>query len=312
MGLIADIGGTNARFALVDENAQWHAERVLACQDFSSPTEAAKAYLAMEGYPLVKRGVFAVAAPVISDEVALTNHNWRFSVLATGAALGFDSFEVVNDFAAVALSLPHLKECDLKAIGGGKLLKNAPMAVLGPGTGLGVAGLVNGEPQPGEGGHATLPAMNAREYAVIEALRAEFGHVSAERVLSGPGLVNLYHALCRIDGVSPEALEPADVTARGVGGNCPICRETLDLFCAFLGIVAGNHALTLGAQGGFFIAGGIIPKIMDFFIKSSFRQRFEDKGRFRSYLSAIPCFVITHPYPAFLGLAKRVTDHKER
>jgi glucokinase len=238
--------------------------------------------------------------------VVLSKHPWRFSCKAVGAALGFKHFEVVNDFAAIALSLSHLKESDLLAIGGGQPIAGAPMAVLGPGTGLGVAGLVNGQPLPGEGGHVTLPAMTARETQVIAALSREFGHVSAERVLSGPGLLNLYRALCLIAGLAPEKLEPTEITARGISGDCPFCRETLELFCAFLGTVASNHALTLGAKGGLFIAGGIIPNMLDFFVKSSFRPRFEDKGRFHPYLAAIPAFVITHPYPAFLGLARRV------
>jgi glucokinase len=306
IGLIADIGGTNARFALVDENGNWRAEKVLTCGDFPGPVEAARAYLAREGGSAPKRGIFAVAAPVSGDEVTLTNHTWRFSIKSTGEALGFEKFETINDFAAVALSLPYLKKDDLVAIGGGEAIKGAPIAVLGPGTGLGVAGLVNDQPLPGEGGHVTLAATNSQEHAVIEALRQEFEHVSAERVLSGPGIVNLYRAICRLKGVEAEKLEPAEIVERGLAGNCSICHETLELFCAFLGIVAGNHALTLGARGGLFIAGGIIPKMLDFFLKSDFIRRFEDKGRFRPYLAAIPRFVITHPYPAFLGLAHRV------
>lgn len=307
-GLIADIGGTNARFALVTPGAEPRHALVLPCVDFTGPDEAAQAYLQRVA-PDVRpgRAAFAIAGPVGGDDIAMTNHVWRFSVEAVRRKLGLDGLEVVNDFTAVALSVPLLEPAHRVQVGGGDPVPTAPIAVLGPGTGLGVSALV---PHPGgtvavatEGGHATMPATDDRECQILGWLRGLYGHVSAERVLSGPGLQNLYMALCEVDGRPPEPLPPDAISTRALDGSCPICREALHTFFAMLGTVAGNLALSLGARGGVYVAGGIVPRMLDTFQRSPFRKRFEAKGRFRDYLAGIPTYVVTHPYPAFLGLA---------
>ncbi|MBF0333499.1 MAG: glucokinase [Alphaproteobacteria bacterium] len=311
-GLIADIGGTNARFALAGPDGQPTRARVLKCADHPGPAEAALAYLqGVDPADRPRRGAFAVASPVLGDEVDLTNHVWRFSVEETRARLGLDALTVVNDFSAVAMSVRALGPSSLVLAGGGLAVPDTPMAVLGPGTGLGVSALV---PAPGdlwvplatEGGHVTMAAANEKEEAVLSVLRTQFDHVSAERVLSGPGLVNLHSALCELANRPAEPLSPAVITERALAGSDPLCQETLDVFFEMLGTVAGNLVLSLGARGGLFIAGGIVPQLLQAFLLSGFRKRFEDKGRFQTYLAPIPAWVVTHPYPAFVGLATLV------
>lgn len=307
-GLIADIGGTNARFALVAAGEEPKHALVLPCIDYAGPAEAASAYLhrvAPGCRP--SRGAFAIAGPVAGDHIAMTNHPWQFSVSEVRDRLGARHLEVVNDFTAVALSVSKLKPQDVVLVGGGAPIPDMPIAVLGPGTGLGMSGLI---PTPGgftplvtEGGHATMPASDERESRVLDWLRGLFDHVSAERVISGPGLVNLYSALCELEGREPEPMPPDQVSGRALDGSCPICAEALDMFFAMLGTVAGNFALSLGARQGVYIAGGIVPRLKAAFLQSRFRERFEAKGRFRSYLAAIPVHLIVHRYPAFLGLA---------
>jgi glucokinase len=220
---------------------------------------------------------------------------------------------VLNDFEALAHAVPALGAGELCPVGGAAGAPGAAMAVIGPGTGLGVSGLVsdgNGDWRiiVGEGGHVTLPAATAREASILALLRERFGHVSAERALSGPGLVNLYEAICALDGESSAALDPSAVMARAFGDagveRDPQCAEAVDTFCALLGNVAGNLALTLGARGGVFIGGGIVPRLGARFAAGPFRARFEDKGRFREYLQAIPAWVITAESPALLGAAR--------
>jgi glucokinase len=307
-GLIADIGGTNARFALALPGGGWTAERVLRVADHGGPAEAAAAYLA-EVAPETppRRGAFCVACPVLGDRVTMTNAAWDFSVRAVQAALGLDTLRVVNDFVANALACPRLGPRHLETIGGGSALAEAPIAAIGPGTGLGVALLVPSSsglvPVATEGGHVTLAAADDREAAVLALLRRDWDHVSAERVVSGLGLPLLHQAVGRLDGHQPVAPPPtpSEITAAALAGD-PWATETLTLFCGFLGGTAGNLALTTGAAGGVYLLGGILPAILPFLRASPFRDRFEAKGRFGAYLARIPTWVVTHPYPAFLGL----------
>ena len=274
--------------------------------DFEHCADAIRAYLTNFGasqQPV--ETALAVAAPILEDEVAMLNAPWRFSISETQKQFGWRRLEVVNDFAANALAVPRLGAEHLAQVGDGAPVKDAAIAVLGPGTGLGVAGLVRSGARwidiAGEGGHATLTAMDGREAAIIDILRRQYAHVSAERVLSGPGLVNLYDSLCELAGKPAGPLSPDHVTNLYPGCD-PQCRETVNLFCAMLGTFAGSLALTLGARGGVYIMGGIVPRILDTFRQSAFRERFEFKGRYRRYLEAIPTYVVTHPTPAFLGL----------
>jgi glucokinase len=200
-------------------------------------------------------------------------------------------------------------------IGGGEPLPDAPVGVLGPGSGLGVCGLVHAPggwlPLPGEGGHATMAPADGRESAVLDRMRARHDHVSAERVLSGPGLVDLYTTLAEIDGVPAVSYTAAQITNPGICESDGYCRDAVAMFCAMLGTVAGNLALTLGARGGVYVAGGIVPKLGARFAASAFRPRFESKGRLRPYLARIPTYVVTHPFPAFLGLSTLLTRPRD-
>jgi glucokinase len=307
--LLADIGGTNTRFALQAKGEPPEALSLARTGDFATLTDAARAYLTKTGVRPAY-GAFAVASPVTSDRIEMTNHPWSFSVDAVRESLGLAELVVINDFEAVALSLPRLAHSDRRQVGGQSPDPAAPVAVIGPGTGLGVAALVNGRAVPTEGGHVTLPAADDREAEIIARLRSHLGHVSAERALSGAGLQNLYRAL----GNDVPPPEPDAITARALSGVDPRAAQTLDLFCAMLGTVAGNLALTFGARGGVYIAGGIVRRFEDFFVRSRFRDRFEDKGRFRAYLAPIPVWLIAVENPALIGLAalldeRRLTRH---
>lgn len=313
-GLIADIGGTNARFALVDPDGLKTVQPlVLACADFPGPAEAALAYLErVMPTKTPDRAAFDVACPVIGDQISLTNHPWSFSIRDVQDRLRLSSLKVVNDFTAVALSVPLLTDADQVTVGGGDPVEDTPIAVLGAGTGLGVSALIphsgRWEALATEGGHVTMAAATEREAAVLAWLRGRFGHVSAERVLSGPGIVNLHAALRGLAGQTEEEdITPSEVSRRALSGD-PLEREVLDMFFAMLGTIAGNLAISLGAMGGVVIAGGIVPKLLPTFLASGFYPRFIDKGRFRSYLEKIPVKVTIHPYPAFLGLTGLVTQ----
>lgn len=313
-GLIADIGGTNVRFALVDDEGAISQIMPLRCAEFPTLVDACQAYLA--GVALASRprhAALAVASPILGDHVRMTNHPWEFSIAETRQVLELETLDVINDFIAVALGIPHLSGPDLLRVGGGDPDPHATIGVLGAGTGLGMSGLVRTAgggrvPLSSEGGHVTLAAFDDRETEILAAVRRRFGHVSAERVLSGPGLVNLYNAVAEVRGLTADpAISPPECTDRGLQRTCPISTEALDLFFTMLGTVAADLALTLDARGGIYIGGGIIPRMTDAFIQSSFRTRFEDKGRFGTYLGAIPTFVIVRSLPAFAGLAALVS-----
>jgi glucokinase len=312
--LVGDIGATNARFGLVaPDGAILHSE-TFGCADFATIGEAIAAYLHHRGgLPTPRQGALAIAAPITGgDLVRMTNHPWSFSVAGLRDMLGFTRLEIINDFTAVALAVPHLTESDRFAVGGGAPVAGMPVAVLGPGSGLGCSGLVRAGNRrvalTAEGGHATMAPADDRESAVLTQMRRHFDHVSAERCLSGPGIVNLYQSLAALDGVPAAAYTAAQITDPETIANDKLCREATAMFCAMLGTVAGNLALTLGAQGGVYIAGGIIPRFGARFAESGFRARFEAKGRMRAYLAAIPTYVITHPLAAFVGCAAALAE----
>lgn len=307
--LVGDIGGTNARFALITApGGQPEAIRTLPCADFDGPAAAMEHYLAGTTTPRPRWCAFGIANPVDGDTIRMTNHDWAFSVRELRATLRLDHLEVVNDFTALALALPVLGPEDLMKVGGGSAAGGRAIGLLGAGTGLGISGLVpcGGDyvPLEGEGGHVTLAASNPQEAELIAWLAARYPHVSAERVLSGPGLVALYQAHAALAGRLPEPYDPADVTRLALAGSDALCVVTLASFCAFLGTVAADLALTLGARGGIYIGGGIVPRLGEAFARSPFRQRFEDKGRFSRYLSEIPTYVIQAAYPGLIGSAR--------
>lgn len=312
-GLIADIGATNARFALTDERGIYE-PRVLQCADYPGIVEATRAYL--EGLKGEKptRAAFAIAGPISGDFFEMTNHLWRFSIEETRRALGLDDFALLNDFKAIALGVPHLAPSDIRQVGGHQTPQpNGTIGILGPGTGLGVASLFWDGRQyranPGEGGHVTMPAKTQREFDIFRTLRYKYRHVSAERVCSGKGLINIYNAIRILDGHEnlPDRT-PEDISECAIAGTCPVCVESLDKMMGFLGTVAGDLALSLGASGGIYIAGGIPIKLGEYFMNSRFRAEFEAKGRFDDYLKPIPTYLITHPHIAFVGLQNYLGD----
>ncbi|HUH85198.1 MAG TPA: glucokinase [Stellaceae bacterium] len=304
--LIGDIGATNARFALADAEGRIEDPRVFADDDYSDIETAIEAYLVASRAAAPQEAALAVASPITGDLVTLTNHPWTFSISRLKQRLGLARLLVVNDFTANALAMPRLGPSDRIPVGGGEPVADTPIAVLGPGSGLGMGAVVptptGWMALPGEGGHQTMPAADAREAAVLDQLRRRFDHVSAERVLSGQGLVNLYQTLAGLDGALAAPLTPAQITDRVIGESDRHARDAVAMFCAMLGTIAGSLALTLGARGGVYIAGGIVPRLGPTFVASDFRARFEAMGRFRTYLAAIPTYVVTHPTPAFPGL----------
>jgi glucokinase len=311
--LLADIGGTNARFALEAAPGALSAVKVLACRDHATLADALAAYLAdpatiAAGGAAVRHAALAIANPVEGDRVRMTNHHWAFSVAAVRDALGLATLLVVNDFTALAMALPHLDDAQRRQVGAGAALPARAIALLGAGTGLGVSGILpDGAggwlPLSSEGGHVTLSPADEHEVALLRLLWRTHPHVSAERLLSGMGLELMYRALCEIRGAETLPLDAAGITTRALGGTCPVCVHTVDMFCAMLGTVAGNLALTLGATGGVYIGGGIVPRLGDAFARSAFRTRFEAKGRFRDYLARVPTWVITAEHPAFIGVS---------
>ena len=303
--LIADIGGTYTRLAIVGADGELGYPATLTNAEFAGPLALFGSYLRdlPAGLPPPSRAAVAVACPVTGDEVRMTNLPWSFSASALAKDLGLEPIQVLNDYTALALSLPHLLPQDIVQIGEGTATPNSPMAVLGPGTGLGVSGLIphahGWTPLATEGGHVTLAPCNAEESQLLEWLRARYGHASAERVLSGNGLVDLYNYAA----AGKKAISSAEqITDLAMNRHDAHALRVFDIFFALLGTTAGNLALTLGARGGVYLAGGILPRVLDLLQASSFRERFVAKGRFRDYMEAIPTYVIVDPYPAFKGL----------
>ena len=309
--LLADIGGSNARLATLE---QGDAEpMVFRTTDFSGFPAALDAYRQRADVPgPFARAAIGVAGPVTEDGARLTNCDWDLSQAAISKAIGGGEVVLVNDFTALALSLPVLGKRDVRKLGGGQPVADAARAVLGPGTGLGVSGLVPDGgggfvPVSGEGGHVDLAGANPREMTILARLMERFEHVSAECVLSGPGLRTLYELLAELAGIAEtQSARPEDIAGSAATMESPIAVETVSLFTRWLGAVAGDLALTLGARGGVYLAGGIVNQWGSNFDAGLFREGFEAKGRFRDYLARIPTWVITDPFPAFKGLATLV------
>lgn len=304
--LFADIGGTNARFALLAEGTIGRIAH-MAVSKYGSFRGALDAYLGdLPQRDAIRAAILAVAGVVRDGHCDLTNNSWVVDAAELRAAYGFPSVRLLNDFEAVAWALPHLPPEKLLRLGGRQPVVGAPLAALGPGTGLGMAVTIPHATGhlvlSSEGGHSTMAANSPREDAVIAWLRQRSGHVSAEHVLSGHGLEDLHEALAALDNIALPRRRAAEITRAGIEGTCATSRAAIDMFCAMLGTVAGNLALTLGARGGIFIAGGILRHMPDYLARSQFRARFEAKGRLRGYLEPIPAWLILDGDAAFTGL----------
>jgi glucokinase len=315
-GLVGDIGGTNARFALAQPTrgrSQITDFRSLKCADYPTVLAALDAYFDEIGLAERPRtAVMAVAGPVEHGAIAFTNMGWRFSEQQLRQSAGFEHATLINDYAALALAAPVFEASDLRRLGPetpGQA--GATLAVLGAGTGFGASALVRDGGREAvmttEGGHIGFAPTDALEAEIWRRLRRDYGRVSVERVLSGPGLLNLYRALREIEDGGPELATPDEVT-RGADTGCALALRAVRLFCAILGAVAGDLALAYGAQGGVFIAGGVAPNLIDHLEQSDFRQHFEAKGRFAGYLRAIPTAVVTHPQAALLGAGRALVE----
>ncbi len=314
--LVADIGGTYARFSYVDAKLGLETLTppvVLETEDFSSFGDVLQEVLDETGRPDISAAAVCGAGPLVWDggttSIAMTNCPWRLTSAELEARLGTSRVQLVNDFAAIAHALPLFDADELLQIGGGKADKAGPMAVLGAGTGLGVAGLIpDGHGQftliDGEGGHADIAPANVRELAIYERLLRRFGHVNAETILSGSGLEALHDALCEMNGLECESVSAPEIAARAATGGEPISAEAVHCFTSWLGAAAANVALTIGATGGVYIAGGIVPQWGGLFEGARFRSRFEDRGKISGYVKQIPTYLVTAPDPALKGLVK--------
>ena len=303
--VLGDIGGTNARFTIAGRPGELGDIVNFRTADFATFDDALRGYLDQNPDKEVTRAAVAVAGLVSDGAAVMTNLNWTVSARALKDDFGYEAASVVNDFAANAMAVPLLQPDDVESINAGRAVESAPVAVIGPGTGLGVAALVPGEDGPAvvptEGGHVAMAPADDEEYELLRILRREFGHVSAERVLSGQGIVNLYRALAAVRNSPAVFADPAEIT--GAVDSDALAAETLSRFFAMLGGFVGDTALTLGARGGVYLMGGILPRLGERLQASSFLDRVQAKGRFRDYLREIPIKLAVHENPALLGLS---------
>lgn len=312
--LLADIGATNARFALERAPGRAEAIEVLRCGDYAGIVDVIQAYLRQQGGLAPRHAAIAIANPIDGDHVKMTNRDWQFSIEETRRALGFDTLLVVNDFTALAMALSRLSAGERVQVGGGSAAPDGVIGLIGPGTGLGVSGLIPAEDRwitlGSEGGHTTFAPADERELFLLQYAWREMPHVSSERFVSGPGLELIHRALAERNGVAGvQPLSAGDIVTRALAGGDPLCVEVVDCFCAMLGTVAADLALTLGSVGGIYIGGGVVPRLGELFQRSPFRQRFEAKGRFADYLARIPTYLITAPYPALQGVSTILGHH---
>lgn len=305
LSVVADVGGTNIRLSVCcNESGQLSHTRSYPCEHFVNLDMAIVHYSATLSAPISALCV-GIACPVDDDLVTMTNLNWQFSKQQLKQQLQLQSLFFINDYTAISLALPFLNDSEKIKIGQGTPKKQGVTAVFGPGTGLGVSHIIYESDKwlslDGEGGHCSF-APNSREQSdVLLLLQSQFGHVSAERLLSGQGLVNIYYSLASLAGEPVQFHEPKEVTAAALTNECPLATRSLDLFCEMMGGFAGNLALNLACTGGVYIAGGIVPRFVEFFQNSYFRTYFEEKGRFKDYLTSIPTYLITHENPGLLG-----------
>lgn len=304
--LLADIGGTNARFALMHNGVVGPITQIKVA-DHPDPIATIRDVL--QAHPIgasASAAVFGIAGIVDRDRCTVTNSGWLIDAASLRSGLGLRTVHLLNDFEALAWSVSHLAPADVTTIHAGQAVATAPKVLIGPGTGFGTSCLLKGTDGTivfaSEAGHSTLAAASRREEQVIDRLRQRFGHASIERALSGPGLENLYEALSTIDRSSGPSRTAAEITKAALERQCATSAAALEMFCALLGTVAGNLALTFCARGGVYIGGGVVPHFTDYLIQSEFCARFEAKGRFRSYLQTIPVNVITRPDATFIGL----------
>ncbi|MFT2092058.1 glucokinase [Paraglaciecola sp. 2405UD69-4] len=304
MKFVADVGGTNIRIAQV-ENEQVKDIKKYLCVDFATITDAINTYFSEYSDVTFTAGCLGVACPVTGDNISMTNSHWDFSISELKQQLNLNWLGVINDFTAVAHAVPVLTDAQKYQVGAGVIQENENIAVFGPGTGLGVKHLapVNDGwlALDGEGGHVDFAAVDELDIAILRFLTKKLGHASAEEVLSGRGLVQIYQALSEYESSEAVLSDAAEITEKALNGSCALCLATLNQFCKILGSFAGNLALNMGTRGGVYIGGGIAPRFTKFIQESEFRERFEAKGRFKDYVVGIPTFIITEPDHGLIG-----------
>lgn len=317
--LVADIGGTNGRFGLVEFNAEnigtngqinYTAERqiTLKCADYVDMATMIRTCCAKFGVDIPDYGCLAIAGPIENGQASMTNLNWKFSIHGLRDQLGMKTLHVINDFASLAYAVPFLKENELVTLyESNKFNSDAPIVVMGPGTGFGMAALVpsqnNWKIIPTEGGHASFAPTNEKELDIKSFLLKEQNHVSVENILSGGGLVTLYRALAHNAGIEAKPYTPADVSNKGLANEDALCRDAVLTFCDVLGEVAGDKALSVGARGGVVIGGGITPKLVGLLPESHFLERYKNKGPMAGYVSDISIRLIVNDKAALVGSA---------
>tara|TARA_B110000467_G_C18299416_1_gene470245 strand:+ start:92 stop:1072 length:981 start_codon:yes stop_codon:yes gene_type:complete len=314
INLIADIGGTNIRLAIADNTCveKFREIETYQCANYASLAEVIAIYI--DSKQLKECHIdacLAIACPVDTDIISMTNLPWQFSQHALKEQLNLQNLTLINDYTAIAMAIPLLSDNQKIKIGGGEATTNAPIAVFGPGTGLGVANLVSISVSGvnewhcfgGEGGHVDFAAVDEIDIQLLQQLKNIKARVSYEQLLSGYGLVQIYQALCIINDHAGDKLSAAEISSNALSGSCPICQQALTQFCKILGSFAGNLALTMNTQGGVYIAGGIVPRFVDYLKNSAFRERFEAKGRLSHLVQTTPTYVITEEQPGLLGAA---------
>ena len=306
--MVADVGGTNCRIALFDEcSREFRALAEYRNCDYDCLEQILETWLAQLDEEQPRHACIAAAAPPSGDRVNMINIGWSFSCRELAQRFDFSEFAWLNDFQANAHSLPHLGAADLELIHAGQGIRPGALATIGPGTGLGGAILhtLGGTPIAcdSEPGHAGLSPVTELELEIFRLLLPEYGDIYAELLVSGSGLTRLYRTIAELNGATPEALSPADVSARALNGSDDLCVLALETFCALLGSACGDFVLCNGAYGGLFIAGGIVPRMIEFLRRSHFLRRFQAKGVMQEHLAAVPVYVITATHPGLIGAA---------
>lgn len=304
--MVGDIGGTNARFGIgghPKDGLKW--VNTYKTGDYPNILEAISDFL-KDGRGGITEACLGVASPILGDRVKLTHSHWEFSLGDLKEQLGLQRLLVINDYEAMARSLPYLSPDEVLEIGPSRQRdQEKPMAILGPGTGLGMAALIPHQggfvPLVTEGGHASLSATSPREWQIMEIIRSQKGHVCQEDLVSGQGLSNLYGALAQAEGLDEAFLKAEDVCQKAYETNCPVALEALDMFWGLLGSIAGDFALTTGALGGVYISGGIVPRYQEQWQQSCFRDRFLAKGSYKFYMEKIPTYLVVAEQPALRG-----------
>jgi glucokinase len=310
VNLIADIGGTNIRLAQADSDSdtKFTDMETYQCAKFSSLIEVISQYIESKNIAdTCINACLAIACPTDCDIISMTNLPWQFSQQALIKKLNLNSLTMINDYTAIAMAIPLLSDNQKVKIGGGETVADKPIAVCGPGTGLGVAHLVPVNNQwhcfSGEGGHVDFAAVDELDIKILQYLQTIKKRISYEQLLSGFGLEQIYQAICSINGKNNSKLSAAEISQQAVSESCPLCQQTLEQFCKVLGSFAGNLALTLNCQGGVYIAGGIVPRFIEFIENSEFRVRFETKGRLSHIPVKTPTYIIIEDQPGLLGAA---------